>query len=128
VTATAPGGWQRFERRGHVRASRLTGRLAWTTAHGDSLAGEPGDWQVSDGQRTWTVKDDVFRRTYERAGEGFRRRGTVLARPGSSGEIVQTLEGQVVVRAGDWVVRGEHGDEWAVPADHFAAAYKEAAE
>ena len=34
-----------------------------------------------------------------------------------------TLEGRVTAAEGDWVVRGEQGEKWPVPADEFARRY-----
>ena len=86
-----------------------------------------GDWIVreNDGTETWSVRDDIFRSRYEHIdGDAWRRHGVVMARPARGGEVVDTLEGQVTAAEGDWVVRGEQGEEWPVPADEFARRYE----
>lgn len=118
-----PEGWRRFHRTGSVRAQRLERTLVWHADGGDRLVGRAGDWKVTDGERTWTVADDQFRRSYETDGDTYRRRGVVRARPGRAGEVVETIEGPVCVGQGDWVVEGEEGERWPVPADRFKAAY-----
>ena len=122
-----PGdGWRRFRRAGTVQAERLRQSLVWSTEGGDQLTGRAGDWRVSDGERTWTVGDEQFRTSYEPDGAStYRRVGIVRARPGRSGEVVQTLEGPVQVQSGDWVVQGGSGECWPVPAARFAQSYAE---
>lgn len=115
--------WRRFRRTGHVRAEQLTRTLVWHADGGDRLVGRAGDWKVTDGERTWTVADEQFRRSYESDGDGYRRRGVVRARPGRAGEVVETLEGPVRVAEGDWVVEGEEGERWPVPSARFETAY-----
>ena len=48
----------------------------------------------------------------------------MTARPARGGEVVDTLEGAVTAAEGDWVVRGEQGEQWPVPADAFARRYE----
>lgn len=116
--------WRRFRRTGTVRAERLTATLQWTTEGGDVLNGRAGDWRLTDGERTWTVADEQFQRSYAPADDGtYVRTGVVRARPGASGELVETLEGPVRVQPGDWVVQGSSGECWPVPAVRFAQSY-----
>jgi hypothetical protein len=86
---------------------------------------EAGDWEVTDAdQPSWSVRDDIFRSTYEHIdGNRWRQTGLVQARPARRGETVQTLEGRVVAPAGGWVVKGTRGEEWVVAADVFARHY-----
>ena len=119
-------GWRRFARVGTVSAQRLDTQMSWTTGGGDALVGRPGDWRVTDGERVWTVAAEEFDRSYVAVEGGFRRRGVVRARLGRPGEVVCTLEGDATVAAGDWVVEGEGGERWPVPAERFAQAYEPA--
>jgi hypothetical protein len=87
-----------------------------------------GDWEVRDanGGSPWSVRDDIFRSTHEPTdGQCWRRNGTVTARPARDGEIIDTLEGSVRAADGDWVVQGEQGEQWSVPADEFAKRYED---
>jgi hypothetical protein len=87
---------------------------------------EAGDWAVHEDGKIWSVRDDIFRETYELAGDGqWRRKGRVQARPAHAGEIVNTLEGPTTATDGDWVVRGVDGEQWPVPSDEFARRYAE---
>lgn len=98
----------------------------WRTHSGETLRGEAGDWAVreSEGDEPWSVRDDIFRASYEHIdGDRWRRRGTVDARPARDAETVHTLEGPVTARAGDWVVRGDAGEQWPVRAEEFAKRY-----
>ncbi len=81
-------------------------------------------WE-SDGDDPWSVRDDIFRARYEHVdGDRWRRHGVVAARPARTGEVIDTLEGPVTAAEGDWVVRGEQGEQWPVPADEFARRYE----
>ena len=72
-----------------------------------------------------SVRDDIFRATHEHiGGDRWRRTGTVEARPARAGEVVDTLEGPATAVEGDWVVRGDAGECWPVPADTFAERYE----
>jgi hypothetical protein len=85
-----------------------------------------GDWLVEDccGHR-WSVRDDIFRATYDHLGERFwRRKGLVLARPARGAETLVTLEGPVTAVDGAWIVKGERGEQWPVPAAEFAQRYE----
>ena len=115
--------WRSFRRPGSVEAQRLTQRTRWTSQAGDGVNGEPGDWKITQDGRTWTVVDSVFRRRYAAEGPGFRSRGVIRARPGRAGELIETMEGPATVAEGDWVVKGEAGEEWLVPAEVFERSY-----
>jgi hypothetical protein len=121
-------GWRRFHRTGTVIARKRDQPWSWTTRSGDTLHAQAGDWELrdADGDDRWSVRDDIFRASYEHLdGERWQSRGSVRARPAHDGEVVDTLEGPVTAPAGGWVVWGEAGDRWAVPADEFARRYAE---
>lgn len=139
VAGSRRADWQRFRRCGQVRARRLAEDLAWRTQGGDLLRGRAGDWALrthspdsthlpvrhaADGD--WTITDDEFRATYAWVhGDVYERTGTVEARRGVAGEVIETLEGDVVVRSGDWVVRRpETAAIWVVPGEGFAERYR----
>jgi hypothetical protein len=85
-----------------------------------------GDWAVHDDGKTWSVRDAIFRDTFEPAGEGrWFRKGRVQARPAHPGETVNTLEGPTTAAEGDWIVRGSGGEQWPVPGDEFTRRYAE---
>ncbi len=120
-------GWQQFRRTGTVVAEQRSDPWQWVTRSGETVEAAGGDWIVreNDGTETWSVRDDIFRSRYQHiGGDAWRRHGVVMARPARAGEVVDTLEGQVTATEGDWVVRGEQGEEWPVPADEFARRYE----
>ena len=118
--------WQRFSRIGTVTAERQSAPWTWTSRSGQTMQAAAGDWKAQADGETWSVRDDIFRASYENVGGSqWRRRGTVSARPARPGEVVETLEGPTTASAGDWVVRGTDGEEWPVPADQFAQRYAE---
>lgn len=121
-----PSPWRSFRRIGTVLARQRQQAWTWTTESGQTMQARPGDWEVRepDGGRVWSVRDDIFRNRYQQVdGQLWRRSGTVRARPARDGEIIDTLEGVVTARAGDWVVEGEAGERWPVPAQEFASRY-----
>lgn len=118
--------WRPFARVGTVTAERRREPWRWTSDSGHTMSADAGDWAVSEDGKTWSVRNDIFRDTYEEAGDGrWRRKGRVHARPANGGEVVNTLEGPTAAAEGDWVVRGASGEQWPVPGDEFARRYAE---
>lgn len=118
--------WQRFRRIGDVIAEQRDAAWTWKTGSGETMRAEAGDWAVRDvdGDERWSVRDDIFRATYQHEeGDRWQRRGTVRARPAEDGETVATLEGSVRASSGDWVVQGDQGEQWVVPGEQFARRY-----
>lgn len=90
------------------------------------MQADAGDWAVHEDGKTWSVRDDIFQKTYEPVGEGlWRRKGLVQARPANPGETINTLEGPNTAAAGDWIVRGVDAEQWPIPGDEFARRYTE---
>jgi len=90
------------------------------------MRADAGDWAVREDGKIWSVRDDIFRDTYQPAGDGqWLRKGRVQARPAHPGEAVNTLEGATTAAEGDWIVRGTTGEQWPVPGDEFARRYAE---
>jgi RyR domain len=118
--------WQTFTRVGTVAAEQRSTPWTWQSDSGHTMRADAGDWAVQEDGKIWSVRDDIFRDTYEPAGDGqWRRKGPVQARPARPGETVNTLEGATAAADGDWVVRGSNGDQWPVPGDEFARRYAE---
>ena len=80
---------------------------------------------MSDGDGpSWSVNKERFAETYEHVkGDKWRRTGIALARCAVAGEIIETLEGPEQAKAGDWVVKGERGEQWPVPPADFEKNY-----
>ena len=119
--------WQSFQRTGTVMAEQRAEPWTWRTDSGHVLHAAAGDWSVVDeqGGSAWSVRDDIFRSRHEHvAGKRWRRLGMVQARPARHGETIDTLEGPVVASDGDWVVKGEGGEQWPVPAKAFSQRYR----
>ena len=118
--------WQPFNRVGTVAAEQRDAPFTWTSDSGHTMQADAGDWAVQSDGKIWSVRDDIFRQTYEEAGDGqWRRKGRVQARPAQPGETVNTLEGPNVAAEGDWIVRGVDGEQWPVPGKEFAERYAE---
>ena len=118
--------WQTFTRVGTVAAEQRSTPWTWKSDSGHTMNATAGDWAVQEDGKIWSVRDDIFRDTYEAAGDGqWRRKGRVQARPAYPGENVNTLEGPTAAAEGDWVVRGSDGEQWPVPGDEFASRYAE---
>ena len=118
--------WKRFTRIGTVAAEQRSTPWTWTSHSGQTMQANAGDCQVQADGRTWSVREDIFRTSYEHVdGSQWRRRGDVFARPAQPSETIKTLEGPTTAADGDWVVRGADGEEWPVPAQEFAERYNE---
>lgn len=118
--------WQSFTRVGTVTAEQRSAPWTWTSDSGHTMRADAGDWAIQEDGKVWSVRDDIFRDTYEPAGDGrWQRKGRVQARPAHPGETVNTLEGPTTAAEGDWVVRGSSGEQWPVPGDEFARRYAE---
>ncbi len=118
--------WQSFTRVGTVTAEQRSAPWTWTSDSGHTMRANAGDWAVQEDGKFWSVRDDIFRETYEPAGDGrWHRRGRVQARPAHPGETVTTLEGPTTAADGDWIVRGQGGEQWPVHGDEFARRYAE---
>ncbi len=90
------------------------------------MIAEPGDWKVSDAAGVRSVAADVFDRSYVQVSPGrYRRTGVFRARRVEAEETIATLEGEALAHPGDWVVEGAAGEQWPVPAEHFAYSYEE---
>lgn len=116
--------WRNFRRKGAVIAEQRSAPWTWTSKSGHVMQAKAGDWEVREGTDTWSVRDDIFRSTYENiGGQRFRRCGVVKARRARDGEVVETLEGPTKPSEGGWVVEGERGERWPIPADEFEKRY-----
>jgi hypothetical protein len=117
--------WRRFSRAGDVVATLSTVPWTWRSPSGAVLRADVGDWRVSDGDQVWSVAGEIFTRTYAHlGGDRWRRTGEVSGRPATPGEIVRSLEGDQIAAAGEWVLRGDAGEEWLVTSSHLAAHYR----
>jgi hypothetical protein len=118
--------WQSFRRVGTVSAEQRSTPWTWTSNSGDTMQAAADDWAVGDTDiALWSVRDDIFRATYEHVeGDVWRRTGVVRARPARDGETIETLEGPELAVAGDWVVKGNRGEQWPVSAEQFATQYE----
>ncbi|MFP5417221.1 MAG: hypothetical protein ACLGHZ_10195, partial [Actinomycetes bacterium] len=122
--APAPG---RYERVGTVRAMELATRREWTSSEGDHLTSHAGDyWVIDDLGQGRGVARDKFPLLYAPTGAPgtYRRVGSVSARRAMSPESVVSLEGDVAVMPGMWVLTDDEGDTWAVAHDYFVRRYR----
>lgn len=118
--------WRPCTRVGTVTAEQQDAPWTWTSPSGATMQADPGDWLVQEDGASWSVRDDIFRSSYRHlTGSQWQRRGTVLARQAQAGEVIDTPEGPTEAADGDWVIRGNHGDQWPVPADVFERHYVE---
>ena len=117
--------WETYERAGTVTAKHRRKRWNWTTAAGRTARARAGEWEVRDSDRSWPVRNDIFRASYQHQhGNRWERRGRVLARPAYPGETIHTLAGPVTAADGEWVIQGNRGEQWPVPCDEFDRRYR----
>lgn len=132
--AAIPGAFQadqtdfrQYQKQGTVKAAKLTHSQTWKSTNGDTMTGEAGDWLLSDGKGNWTVKPDIFAKTYgEVPGSPGEYMKTALgnARRLTFPTKIQTLEGVGTGKAGDYLMRGPAGEEYIVSAEKFNSMYK----
>jgi hypothetical protein len=122
--------WRRYRRVGVVTAEQRPQPWTWTSDSGHEMQAGPGDWLLENAEGSrWSVRDDIFRGTYEHVdGRSWRSTGFVMARPARPGETVDTLEGRAAAGVGAWIVRGERGEQWPISAEEFRARYERAVE
>lgn len=114
-----------FVTTGVVKAQQLSTPRIWKTSNGSELVGRPGDWLVESGEDSWTVQKDVFLATYAEQSPGvYRKTAPVHATRLRDDAIVQTLEGDALAKAGDWLVANSSGDCWPVTHADFTARYR----
>lgn len=114
-----------YPRPAPVRAVRARERQSWTTEHGDVMAAEPGDMIVSDGENRWSVKADVFSRTY-RPVEGadmWTKSAPIQVEIARVETRIQTLEGPQTVPAGYAIVHGVDGELYSMSPERLAERY-----
>jgi hypothetical protein len=119
-------GWRTVRRRGVVWARRREDAWQWRTPDGQVLRGSAGDFEVYDKHgRAHAVAPAAFEASHRRLeGNRYERVGTVQVRPARAGERIETLEGTLVAQAGEWVVRGDLGEEWVISAERLADGYE----
>lgn len=121
-----PRVWTAYSRTGQVTAHHVDEQWSWTTAAGDTMTAEAGDWLIVDDQDIWSITYEALHRTYRHVeGDRWERIGQVWARAALPGETVSTAEGRATALTGHRVVRDEAGNEWLVPTDRFASSYVE---
>lgn len=118
--------WLPYRRVGEVVAHRRWRPWTWRTSSGETMRAKAGDWDVGDPATgsTWSVRNDIFRTSYQRSGgRRWHAYGVVLARAAKPGEVIETLEGRETAGDGDFVVMGDKGEQWIVTAAKFAKRY-----
>ena len=127
--AVLPGGGPvhaaAYRRHGEVWAEQLRQAEAWTAPDGAVMEARPGDWRVRDEEGAErTVRDAQFRASHQRVdGHRWERTGEVRAWRVSEPTTVVTLEGPATAAAGDWIVEGQGGERWPVPASQFERSH-----
>jgi hypothetical protein len=107
-----------------VEAWRLTKGTHWYNQNGSSATAEAGDWLCNDGRAIWSVKASIFADTYEEVGDClYKKRLPVRAVQLYQDAVVETLEGDMVAKAGDWLVANGSGECWPVQGWIFAERY-----
>jgi hypothetical protein len=88
------------------------------------LHGNPGDYLVSDGNSQWVVAKDIFHDTYSPLDDGtFVKTATVDAVQMQTPFTVNSLEGAVSGKPGDYLLQGPKGESWIVKQDAFLSTY-----
>lgn len=119
--------FRQYQKQGTVKAERLTEARSWQSGNGDNMTGQAGDWLLSDGKGQWTVKPDIFAKTYGQVpgspGE-YMKTALGTARRLTFPTQIQTLEGVGTGKAGDYLMRGPAGEQYIVGAEKFNSMYR----
>ncbi|MEO8095347.1 MAG: RyR domain-containing protein, partial [Pseudolysinimonas sp.] len=117
--------WRVIRRHGVVWARKHDDPWEWTTGSGQRLQGAAGDWEVFDKRGvSHAVAPAAFAASHRHLeGDRYQRTGTVQVRPAREGERVETLEGTLLASVGEWVVRGDLGEEWVITGDRLRSGY-----
>ncbi|HWM34531.1 MAG TPA: RyR domain-containing protein [Pseudolysinimonas sp.] len=118
--------WRTYHRHGVVWARRRDEGWEWSTASGQTLRGAPGDWEVYDKRgHAHAVAPAAFASSHRHLeGDRYERTGSVQVRPARPGEVIETLEGPLVAGEGEWVVRGDLGEEWIITGERLRSGYR----
>lgn len=118
--------WRTVRRHGVVWARRRDQDWTWTTPDGQTLRGRAGDWEVFDKRgHAHSIDPVAFASGHARIdGDRYERTGTVQVRPAREGERIDTLEGPLIAAAGEWVVRGDLGEEWVITGERLRSGYR----
>lgn len=110
---------------GLITATRLDRSYSWETSHGSPLAGKKGDWHARNEIDEWTIDGDIFAQTYTHVtGDSYRKHVPVSAVQILEPFICETLEGDVLAPAGDWLIASTtQQDAWPVRALAFWDRY-----
>lgn len=114
-----------------VRAEALNTVWVWSTANGDEMTANPGDFRVWDPDvpsAPWSVTAEALAWGYQLLGDGvaYESKGEVRARQvdiGGTSEVVSSTEGDGIARPGDWIVTDPEGRQWIVTDSEFARRY-----
>jgi hypothetical protein len=94
----------------------------------NARAGKDYIVQGEDGERR-VVRGDIFKRTYEPAGDGgFRKRRDLVLRYFTLDRpaLIETLEGPRRAAPGDWIMQGVAGELWPAPRAEALQKYEPA--
>jgi hypothetical protein len=88
---------------------------------------EQGDWIVDNNGDVYTIKSDIFAKTYSEISPGrYTKTASIWARVATESGVIKTEEGSSNYEPGDYIVFNE-GDEkgYCMRAEKFNAMYEE---
>lgn len=110
---------------GDIEAFQLTISTTWYNHNGSPQSAAAGDWLCNDGRAIWTVASEVFAATYTASGKGrFRKTFPVRAVQLDCDCVIETLEGDALAGAGDFLVMNRSGECWPVREKNFVERYE----
>lgn len=113
-----------YKKSATVSAEKLIQNASWVTENGSTMIGLSGDYLVSDRNSQWTVKEDIFEKTYQQLEDGsWQKTASIEAIPLLVNCNIETLEGIAVGFAGDYLARGANDEIWPIPKDVFESSY-----
>lgn len=95
---------------------------------GDQQTAKAGDWLVDANGSVYTIKEQVFARTYEKISPGrYIKSAPIYAEQAAQGGAIETLEGRTHYQAGDYLVYEQPGQAegaYAIKRAQFEEMYE----
>lgn len=129
-------GFHPYRKTAITYARPITHAFHVTTENGERLEGAPGDYlcldATSGGQ--WVVNRSIFEATYRQVADvppitgfaAYRKHQITWAKRITTRTTINTREGAVVARPGDYLCIGIEGETWPQTSSRFEANYEPA--
>lgn len=83
------------------------------------------DYIITNGNDTYPCKPDIFEKTYDYVKDDIYQKKVIVIKAYQTDEekIIDTLEGPVIAKVGDYVVTGVNGEQYPIEEETFNNLY-----